>query len=200
MRIAKLVLILLTISFSAFLIERSCHDSNEVDPDRSGGIAQMMQQRKSESVTASAAPTPSPEEKSSSQEMAAKEWSGIDPRQAYITPRTDTAASEEAVRKVQGTWVLTDGSTTFQLTVLNKTGSLKGEISEGGKSYRVEQEAVLFGEGNMVYVFSSEPIIDNDLSMDRIVLAFNFKEDGSADVVWRRTDQSRRLTVKSYVK
>lgn len=182
----------------------------------------MIQPGERERVTKSASPAPSPEKSHPSQQMAVKESSSPEPtaetpaeaakiepwsvvpfsgiQREYSKGATSTAAIEEAARKLHGTWVLSDGNTTLQLTVVNDTGSLRGEISEAGKSFRVEEEVHLFGEGNTVYVFGSKPTTGDSPSMDRIVLAFNFKEDGLADVVWRRTDQSRRLTVVSYVR
>jgi hypothetical protein len=138
------------------------------------------------------------------------------------TPRTDAArtgaattattrtaiAGAAANEKLQGTWVLTDGITRLQLTVVNNTGLLEGHIFEAGRSVTVEQKVQVRTDNTTVFVYGSDSrirgagIVGGRLAHKPIVLAFNFKADGSAQVVWRRgdADQSSPLNVISHVK
>jgi hypothetical protein len=109
-RLFQVILIVLTISFSAFLIERSCHeDPGRLDPNRPGGITQAIRPPviNKAPITASASPTAQLDEEHPSKELAAKEKSSPEPRDqspavaaATAQPRTKAATAEAVTASI----------------------------------------------------------------------------------------------------
>ena len=244
------IMVVMTILFSAFLIERSCHEDKGVyAPDSTGGISQAIAP-KIETQNASASPPPGsgdrypPEGKTAEEVSSAKPSTESTPTVAASkgpreesagvtstgTPRpepadpevgnpstgsagtasTTTAANTRAVanEKLQGTWVLSDGNTRFELTVVNESGVLKARILDAGKSVPIDERVRVTGENNTIYVYSTRSwlpysgITENRRADELIVLAFHFNADGSPEVVWQRghTNRPKRLNVVSHVR
>jgi hypothetical protein len=213
-RYFKVIITLLTISFSAFLIHRACHDdSGTNNPNEPGGITQAIRppSPQMDRLHAPSSPTPTFDESGPLAGVAPRAPSSKGPQSGSVAESAGPGASTTgaAKEKIQGTWVLTDeGNTKLELTIADNTGSLKAHLSEAGKLVTVEQKAQLLAGENTVYVFGSDPKIDGRPSTSstsgsrRIVLAFEFKADGSAQVVWLREDarKPRPLNVVSHTR
>lgn len=164
----KVLLAVLVIGFSVFLIQRSCHDGKEFqDPERSGGIG---------GVALSQRQTASPEV------LAERRY---ELREKESTSATAGAARPAATEQLQGSWVLVDSdNTTFELTVVNETGSLKAYRSESRKEATVERKVRIVAAGQTCWV-----IADDDESGARfgdrepITLVFSFETSGAPRVV-----------------